>query len=74
MTDFASQFSFSDHLRSGYRRVIASISRGFMAYAEARSRRSTIEALESRTDDELAAMGIRRDQIALYVFRDMLHV
>ncbi|MCF3593668.1 hypothetical protein LZG00_06620 [Rhodobacteraceae bacterium LMO-12] len=74
MADFTSQFTFSDNIRSGYRRALASISRGIMAHADARSRRSEIEALESRSDAELAAMGIKRDQIVHYVFRDLIHI
>jgi hypothetical protein len=74
MADFTSQFTFADHARSGYRRALNSISRGLTAYVEARSRSALIEALESRSDAELANMGLRRDQIAYYVFRDMMYV
>ena len=40
--------------------------------AEARARQ--ISALEAKTDEELAEMNLRRDQIAHYVFRDMMHI
>lgn len=74
MTDFTSQFTFTDRIRSGFRRAFAAIGRSFMAYAEASSRRAEIEALESRSDAELAKLGIKRDQIVHYVFRDLIHI
>ena len=73
MSEFASQITFLDTVRSGFRRAFASISRSFAAYVEAKSRRAAYVALESRSDAELAAMGLRRDQIARYVFRDLIH-
>ena len=42
------------------------------AAAEARFRR--IEALRAKSDEELAAMNLRREDIAAYVFRDMMHL
>jgi len=30
--------------------------------------------LNAKTDDQLAAMGLRRDQIAVHVFRDMFYI
>lgn len=43
-------------------------------YSETHARRSEITALEAKTDKELAKLGIRRDQIAYYVFRDLYYV
>ncbi len=49
------------------------IENGSMAQAaEARSRQ--ISELEAKTDEELAEMNLRRDQIVHYVFRDMMHI
>lgn len=45
--------------------------RAFDAYVARRSRTDRIQALESMTDTQLAALGIRRDQIVQYVFRDI---
>lgn len=42
--------------------------------AAAESRFKRIEALNAKTDEELAAMNLRRDDIAAYVFRDMMHL
>ncbi|WP_137702993.1 hypothetical protein [Marimonas lutisalis] len=73
MADITSQFTFSDEGRSGFRRVLASIARGMTAYTEACSRRDQIAALEAKSDEELAAMGIKRDDIARHVFRDLFY-
>lgn len=40
----------------------------------AEARRLQIELLDAKTDAELAAMHLRRDDIASYVFRDMLYI
>ena len=74
MSDITSQFAFSDNLRSGYERAVGSILRSMSAYADARSRRSQIEALEAKTDEELARLGIKRQDIAYHVFRDLFYV
>lgn len=42
-------------------------------YAEARSRSAQIEVLMSKSDAELAEMGLTRDTIVLHVFRDRLY-
>ena len=52
----------------------AAMGQGMNAYMERRSRMNQIVALEAKTDDELAKMGIRRDRIVHHVFRDLLHV
>ncbi|WP_322866402.1 hypothetical protein U5922_009455 [Aquicoccus sp. G2-2] len=74
MADITSQFSFSESARSGYQRVLASIVRGFGNYARVRSRRDRIEALQAKTDAELATLGIKRDDIISYVFRDLFYI
>lgn len=37
------------------------------------SRRGLIEQLEAKSDEELATLGIRRENITSYVFRDMFY-
>lgn len=37
------------------------------------SRRAQIEELEQKTDAELAAIGVRRDQIAYHVYNDLFY-
>lgn len=38
------------------------------------SRHSQIAALEAKSDEELAKLGITRDRIVHYVFRDLIWV
>lgn len=45
--------------------------RAFDAYVARRSRSDQIQKLDAMSDKELAALGIRRDQIVQYVFRDL---
>lgn len=42
--------------------------------AAAESRFKRIEALNAKSDEELAKMNLRREDIAAYVFRDMMHL
>jgi uncharacterized protein YjiS (DUF1127 family) len=60
-------------LRDAWQRVTARIERRFEAHMRIRSRRDEIEALEAKSDAELARMGLRRDQIAVHVFRDLYY-
>ncbi|WP_347138058.1 hypothetical protein [Paracoccus sp. SSK6] len=48
------------------------LGQGMNAYAESRSRQKEIEALEAKSDEELARMGLTRDRIIAHVFRDVL--
>jgi uncharacterized protein YjiS (DUF1127 family) len=41
--------------------------------ARVQSRRARIETLEAKSDEELARMGIRRDDIAYHVFKDLFY-
>lgn len=50
--------------------VFAAIGRSFIAYMERSSRLADIDRLNAMSDAELAKLGIRRDRIAYYVFRD----
>jgi uroporphyrinogen-III synthase len=43
-------------------------------YADSRSRQGEIAALSAKTDEELAEMGLQRDRIPHYVFRDLFYV
>ncbi|GGO56675.1 hypothetical protein SAMN05444398_105185 [Roseovarius pacificus] len=46
---------------------------GLEAHMNAASRRDKIEALEAKSDEELAQMGLTRDQIIHYVYRDLFY-
>ena len=65
-TDLPITRSFLSHLGTGLWSWLETV-------AERGSRRADIERLNACSDAELAALGIRRDQIAHYVFRDLYH-
>ncbi|MDQ1901473.1 hypothetical protein RAH32_13565 [Paracoccus sp. WLY502] len=46
------------------------LGQGVNVYLEARARSAQIDALEAKTDAELACMGLTRDRIVAHVFRD----
>ena len=60
--------------RSAFDRFKAGVSRGFVAYIERQSRMDQVNRLNAKTDVELAEMGLRRDDIPRYVFRDLIHI
>ena len=64
-------------VRKGLEQV-ASLFKSFgnaIVYAgEASSRVHRIEALEAKTDVELANMGIKRDEIVHHVFKDLYYI
>lgn len=60
-------------LRDGWTRFVAALVRGMEAQAKVTSRRNRIEALEAKTDAQLARMGIRREDIPYHVFRDLFY-
>jgi uncharacterized protein YjiS (DUF1127 family) len=52
----------------------AGLGQGMNAYILCKSRMADIVALNAKTDAELAALGITRDDIPRHVFRDMFYV
>ncbi|HWL58179.1 MAG TPA: hypothetical protein VNQ78_16080 [Paracoccus sp. (in: a-proteobacteria)] len=62
---------FAPTLRGRVDAILARIGRFMTSYVEHRSRRSQIEALEAKSDAELAKLGIKREGIAYHVFRDL---
>jgi uncharacterized protein YjiS (DUF1127 family) len=54
--------------------VLASIGDAIMRASEASSRIGQIEALRAKSDAELAQIGITRDEIVHYVFKDLFYV
>lgn len=61
-------------VRAHLDRFFAGMGQGFNAYLESQGRVAEIERLSSKTDEELAAMGLRREDIPRYVFRDLIHI
>ena len=54
--------------------VMAAFGASLMRAAEASSRIDRVEALQAKSDAELAKMGITRDDIVRHVFRDLYYV
>lgn len=72
MTDITTHLAPS-RARNPFVRFGAALQRGFAAYAERASRRDKIVALEAKSDAELAAMGLRREDIPFHVFHDLFY-
>lgn len=53
---------------------MARIASAATAYSVAQSRADQVQRLNEKTDAELARMGLRRENIAHYVFRDILYI
>ena len=51
----------------------AALMRAFTADARVAMRRDRIEALQAKSDADLARMGLTRDQIPYHVFRDLFY-
>jgi uncharacterized protein YjiS (DUF1127 family) len=62
------------NIRNRFDAFFAAVGQGFNAYLERRSRSVQIEALNAKSDAELAKMGITREGIPAYVFRDVFYV
>ncbi len=60
-------------LRDAWERFFSTLARRFEAHMRIQGRRDEIEALERKTDDELAQLGIFRNEIAIHVFRDKFY-
>jgi uncharacterized protein YjiS (DUF1127 family) len=64
----------ADHgIRAGFANFFAAFGSAMTAYMERRSRADQIMRLNSLSDAELAKMGITREGIARYVFRDLFY-
>jgi uncharacterized protein YjiS (DUF1127 family) len=66
------KIDLSPDLRAQADRFFARMGQGFNGYVERLSRRSEVERLDAMSDAELAKLGITRDRIVAYVFRDKL--
>lgn len=55
---------------SAIRDFFSGLANGFGAYLERRARTDQIIALNRLSDEDLARMGLSRDQIPFHVFRD----
>ena len=73
MTTYTTDLSTTPREKGFLARILERMVHVMDRQAHVMSRRDLIEALEAKTDKELAALGIRRDQIAHYVFRDLFY-
>lgn len=53
---------------------LSRVGQGFNAYMESRSRAGEINRLNALSDGELAKLGIKREDIPQYVFRDLFYI
>lgn len=63
----------SDRIRHAMDAFFATVGQGFNAYLTARARTDEVERLYSKSDKELARMGLTREDIPRYVFRDIIN-
>ena len=50
------------------------LGQGLAAYMERHARMAEINRLNAMTDEQLAELGVKRDRIAQYVFRDRFYL
>jgi len=74
MATLTTDINATGHGRGIFARAAAAIGRGLEAHGRKASRRDAIEALEARTDAELARLGLRRADIPMHVFRDLYYI
>ncbi len=74
ITTNLSESSLQSPRRGFLARLAAGLVRAIESSARVQSRRARIEALEAKSDAELARLGIARDQIVYYVFKDLFYV
>jgi len=53
---------------------IASVAKSFSSVGKYQSRIREVERLSGKSDEQLAAMGIKRDEIAHHVFRGLYYI
>lgn len=56
-----------------FTRMFHGIAERFDQHARIMSRRGLIEELSAKSDEELAKMGIKRDDIVRHVFQDLFY-
>ena len=55
-------------------RVLKGIADFFESFADAQARSRAFQSLSAMSDAELAAKGLKREDIARYVFRDIINL
>ncbi|WP_116600112.1 hypothetical protein [Primorskyibacter marinus] len=62
----------SPRLRGALDLFLSGAGQGFNAYIEKRAHMADLARLDAKSDEELSRMGLRRDDIPRYVFRDLI--
>jgi len=55
-------------------RFFAGVGRAMIVSSSAEARLRKVDALNAKSDEELAAMNLRRQDIPAFVFRDLMHI
>lgn len=55
-------------------KLFSAIGSGMIRITESSPRLRRVEALQAKSDEELAQMGLKRDQIVHHVFKDLYYV
>lgn len=74
MADTAVTTASTSNLMNGFTNFWASLAGSASALAATQARVRQMEALSAKSDAQLADMGLRRDDIARYVFREYYYV
>ena len=74
MTDLSAQTPLEPGTTRRLDSFFTALGMGFNAYLERRARTDQIRRLNAKSDAELAAMGLTRDRIPHYVFRDIFYL
>ncbi len=73
MAFYTTQIDVTPAKRGIFQSLFALFASGMVTQSYQMSRRAQIEALEAKSDEELAEIGLRRDEIAYHVFRDLFY-
>ncbi len=61
-------------IRHAFETFKNALGKALISYGNRRSRVDQIQRLEALTDAELAEMGLQREEITRYVFRDLFYM
>ncbi|MEL7098790.1 MAG: hypothetical protein AAGM84_08185 [Pseudomonadota bacterium] len=67
-------FGVIDRVWTAIRNTFATIGASVNLAAAADARMAEIEALNAKSDAELARLGLSREEIPSHVFRDLIHI
>ncbi|WP_299970618.1 hypothetical protein [uncultured Roseobacter sp.] len=59
---------------AGLRGFLSSVGTALIVSSSYNARAERVQALQAKTDEELAALNIKRDEIVHHVFRDLYYV